>query len=278
MSNFVVQVHKHANSNQAPAIHLPTNLPQHELVNPTLIDTAQSLFAADGVLVIHDLFSKSLIAGLHQAFADRYHPYFADREYEHVLDVGDKRKMLTLDFQAPFNDPALYANPFLLGLMQKVLGEDVVLGSFGAVIALPGAKAQHIHRDHPALFEHEAPDLQLPSFAVAVVVPLVDLTPATGSTRVWKGSHKPSRSPHPGMDEAFEPYVAAGSCYLMDYQLLHGGTANVSAQVRPILYIVYYRSWFQETVNYEKQAKIAITRQAYEAIPEPYTFLFVRQR
>ena len=226
--------------------------------NGTLINAAQDLFKTNGVLLIHELFQKAFIAHLHQAFVTRYQSYFEDKDYADALRVGDKRRMLTLDFQEPFNNPELYGNPFLLHLMKELLGPDFVLGSFGAVIALPGADHQHIHRDHPALFEHEALTLELPSFAITVVVPLIDLTLETGSTRLWKGSHRTSRSEIKDRKDSYVPFLPTGSCYLMDYQLLHGGTPNVSPQVRPIIYIIYYRSWFQEAVNYEKQSRLSM--------------------
>ena len=264
MSNFVVQVYKNANSNKAPAINLPTNLPQKELINPELIKTAQSLFEANGVLLINHLFSQDLITSLHQSFVACYQPYFEDKDYTNALEVGDKRKMLTIDVKTPFNNPELYGNPFLLYLMRELLGTGFVLGSFGAVISLPGAKHQHIHRDHPPLFEDEELDIKIPSFAITVVIPLIDLTPATGSTRVWKGSHRIPDSKSFDAKDSFVPFLPIGSCYLMDYQLLHGGTPNVSNLVRPILYLNYYRYWFQEAVNYEKQSRISITQQEYK--------------
>lgn len=278
MSDFVVQVYKNANSNKAPAVHLPTNLPSQDLTNPQLVKAAQDLFEANGVLLIKDLFPKELIAELQTSFVKQYQPYFEDKDYADALKVGDKRRMLTIDVVPPFNNPELYGNSFLLHLMQEVLGTGFVLGSFGAVIALPGSKPQHVHRDHPSLFDNEDLDTKIPSFAITLVIPLVDLTPDTGSTRVWKGSHRQYSSQNLSTQDSDIPYVSTGSCYLMDYQLLHGGTANVSNQVRPILYLNYYRSWFQEAVNYEQQARISLTQQEYQTIPEPYKFLFERQR
>lgn len=278
MSNFVVQVHKHAKSNKAPAINLPANLPPQELLAPDLVKVGQELFAANGVLVVNNLFSQASISILYRSFIERYQFYFEDKEYADALKVGNKRRMLTLDFRSPFNDPNIYGNPFLLYLMRSLLGSGFVLGSFGAVIALPGAKHQHVHRDHPPLFDDEALDLKIPSFAITLVVPLIDLTPETGSTRVWKGSHRISPEQDLDMEDSFVPFVPTGSCYLMDYQLLHGGTPNISTRVRPILYITYYRSWFQETVNYEQQARLSVTKREYEKIPEKYKFLFERVR
>lgn len=276
MSKFAVQVYKNTRTTKPPAIHLPPDLPPQELLNADLIAATQQFFQESGVLVIHNLFPKSLIADIHQAFVDRYHPYFVDQHYDDALKVGNKRHMLTVDFQPPFNHPTVYGNPLLLSLMQGVLGPEFVLGSFGAVIALPGAEAQHIHRDHPPLFEGLA--TPSPSFAVTMVVPLIDLTPETGSTRVWKGSHRVSGDQQLAIQASTVPFPTTGGCYLMDYQLLHGGTPNLSDVVRPILYIIYYRSWFQEAVNYDQQARLTVTPEAHAAVPTALKFLLVRQR
>ena len=100
--------------------------------------------------------------------------------------------MITVDVKDEFNNLELYANSFLYSLMQKVLGNDFILGSYG-VVALPGAEHQHVHSDRPSLFSNEI-DAKIPSFVVTAVIPLVDLTQKTGSTRVWKQSHHQSRS------------------------------------------------------------------------------------
>ncbi|MEB3229517.1 MAG: phosphotransferase [Leptolyngbyaceae bacterium] len=278
MSNFIVQIYKNANSSKAPNIHLPPDLPQQDLINPQLIHTAKELFQSSGVITICNLFPKVLITKLYRAFLKDYQSYFEDKEYANALDVGNRRKMLTVDIQGEFNTPDLYGNPFLMGLMREVLGSGFLMGSFGAVIALPGAKEQHIHRDHPPLFEDETLDLDLPSFAVTVVIPLVNLTPKTGSTQVWKGSHRVSPSQGFSHRDAFVPFIDIGSCYLMDYQLLHGGTANFSTLVRPILYLIYYRSWFRESVNYEKQVRLSLSRSEYGKVPAHYRFLFKQIR
>jgi Ser/Thr protein kinase RdoA (MazF antagonist) len=276
MADLSVQIYKNISSNKSPEINLPVNLPRADLVNPLLIKTAKELFEENGVLLIQNLFSKELIAELNRSFFQQYSAYLEDTSHADALDVGVRRKMVTVNLQAPFNTPELYGNPLLMHLMKDLLGKDFVLGSFGAVVALPGAEQQHIHQDHPALFEDETLDLQLPSFAITVVVPLIDLTPATGSTQVWKGSHR--LSPSAALEDKYSsvPFVSTGSCYLMDYQLWHGGTPNLSDQVRPILYIVYYRSWFQEAVNYEKQTRVSISQSEYQKIPDPYKPLFVR--
>ena len=275
MSNLKVEIQKNDNLNLVPAISLPQNMPQQGLINPQLLELAEDFFNNNGVLQINNLFDKNFVAQLYQSFYNSYSSYFDCGEYADSLEVGDKRRMITIDVKEQFNNPKLYANPFLLGLMQKLLGKDVILGSYGVVISLPGAEHQHVHRDHPSLFGKEDIDAKIPSFAVTAVIPLVDLTPATGSTRVWKQSHhKPRSQREYKLSSSDVPYMSTGSCYLMDYQLVHGGTANTSNIVRPILYLIYYRPWFREVVNFEKQDRINISPTEYDKIPRQYRSLF----
>ncbi|MGC1247457.1 MAG: hypothetical protein WA865_14685, partial [Spirulinaceae cyanobacterium] len=104
MSNLSIQVYKNLNSSHSPEIRLPTNLSPSDLSNPVLIKTAQDLFTENGVLVIKDLFAKDLIAELSQSFSEQYNPYFEDKNHADALEVGVKRKMITINFQAPFNN------------------------------------------------------------------------------------------------------------------------------------------------------------------------------
>ena len=55
--------------------------------------------------------------------------------------------------KAVFNDPEVYANPFIFPLLSKLLQDRQIVESFGAVVSLPGAKEQRVHRDMFHLFE-----------------------------------------------------------------------------------------------------------------------------
>jgi hypothetical protein len=60
----------------------------------------------------------------------------------------------------------------------------------------------------------------------------------------------------------------------MDYRMLHGGTANHSKQMRPILYLGYYRPWFKDYVNFIKVKQLLVSAREYENIPEAYRSWF----
>ena len=293
MPDLEVKISHDDNSNQIPVIQLPANIPQPELNDFKPIERSQNLFENNGVLQIDNLFGRELVASWSEAFNQHYRAYCDDEECANSLEVGDKCRTIGLEVKSVFNDPRLYANSLLLNLMHALLGKDFIWGSFGAVIALPGAKPQQIHRNPPSLFNNEYIDTRLPSFAITVAVPLVDLTEATGSTRVWKKSHRIGRSPEPKVADAFRPLMPTGSCYLMDRRLVHGGTANNSPIIRPILYLTYYRSWFRKIVRalrnpssrnymqanplsdfFDSEQRIDISPLEYQKVPDRYKFLF----
>lgn len=152
-----------------------------------------------------------------------------------------------------------------------MLGQDCILGGFGAVVSLPGASDQHEHRDHTPLFG-SAIDRQLPCVAITVITPLVDMNETTGTTRVYTASH--TLAGHPSADSAEEPSVRVGSSLLMDYRLMHGGTANRSQLERPVLYSVYSRPWFRDVNNSTKHPLLQLSAEEYQHIPAAHRSLF----
>ena len=130
--------------------------------------------------------------------------------------------------------------------MQDALGAECILGSFGAITALPGAEDQHVHRDHPFLFQDEAIDTAMPAYAINVIIPLVGMDAGHGTTRVWPGSHRVWSEDKAKQLPSEDPVAPVGSCIIIDYRLLHAGTGNRSHQVRPILYVAFHRPWFKD--------------------------------
>jgi ectoine hydroxylase-related dioxygenase (phytanoyl-CoA dioxygenase family) len=231
---------------------------------------SRQVFASKGVLTIENAFAPEFIVSLRDAFLADNARHLVDRETDETLKVGDKRILVPVQIAGAFNTPQLYANPFVFPLVQDALSVECVLGSFGAVTALPGAEQQHIHRDHPFLFHEEGIDTAMPAFAVNVVVPLVDLNDHHGTTRVWPGSHRVWPN-HEAKQLPFDdPLAPVGSCILMDYRLLHSGTPSRSNQMRTILYLIYHRPWFKDYVNFLKVKELLVPAEEYGYIPQPY--------
>jgi len=260
-----------------PTIDLGARQPSEHL---PLVQEAAELFVEHGCLLVRRALDPDYVARLHRAYLETYHPYFEDRDFSDALNVGDKRTQVTVEIEGLFNSPQLYANAFLLPVLKLVLGEELILGGFGSVVSLPGAAEQHAHRDHPNIYElteTEATeawvDMLLPPYALNLIVPLVPLDAVNGTTRLWPGSHlvvKSRTQQMPSVDPAADP----GDCLLVDYRLLHGGTANCSQSPRPILYNLYCRAWFRDSRNFRKQRPVRVSREEYLRVPEQFRHLF----
>ena len=218
-------------------------------LDPTTRLLAWQVFASKGVLVIENAFAPELIVSLKNAVMTNYAWHLVDQKTDETLKVGHKQILVPIEIDGVFNEPHLQANPFVFPIVQHILGAKCILRSFGAVIAFPGADDQHIHRDHPFLFQEEVVDTLMPAFAVNVIVPLVHINGRNGTTRVWPCSHRVWADDKAKQLTSEEAVAQAGSCILMDYRLFHQGTANHSERARPILYLTYHRPWFKDYVN-----------------------------
>jgi ectoine hydroxylase-related dioxygenase (phytanoyl-CoA dioxygenase family) len=219
--------------------------------------------------VLRNIYSKSYIEELRNDYLTRYKEYFKDQEHPDALTVGNKRYMITVPLEGPYNNPHFYANPFLIPILGRILGFNFILGSIGSVASLPGSKAQHIHRDGPHLFDAECEGIT-PTYAVTAATPLVPLNKATGSTRVYRGTHLTTTALPKKTDVYLDPEADTGSCVIWDYRLFHGGLPNTSDNVRTIMYNVYSRDWFKDNKNYDKQAHLIIEDGEYDKIPDQF--------
>jgi ectoine hydroxylase-related dioxygenase (phytanoyl-CoA dioxygenase family) len=233
-------------------------------LSSTTVTRAAGLFDHFGYLVIPRAFETDLICNLQNGYFELIARGLVSGRGR-GMDVGDRRYMIPVEMRAPFDDPRLYAAPRLLPILERLLGADLVLDSFGSVIAMPGAAAQARHKDHDLLFDAER-GARLPCHAVTLVVPLIDLDAETGTTAILPGSHRVALGATVDVEPAL-PLIARGGCYLMDYRLSHFGTANRSTRIRPILYIVYSRPWFRDERNFYSLPALAMPAEARARVP-----------
>jgi len=240
---------------------------------PERVRDAVEKFRKAGILVIDNLLPPVLIDSLNSAFIARYKRYFSEAEQSGALQVGDRRKMVTVAVDGAFNNPFIYANPLVMPIVETILGEKFILNGFGAVVSLPGSKEQHIHRDYPGLFHDERFDRILPSFCLTMIIPLVPIDEVVGGTRVWPGSHRVTDR-EAESQEYHDLELALGSCFLFDATLVHGGQPNRSSVPRPIMYNVYSKPWFRDDFNYAKQKSLIISKKEFMKVEARYQHLF----
>jgi tetratricopeptide (TPR) repeat protein len=233
---------------------------------------ALDVYNENGAVLIQDMFPKEMMQELRTAFMQR----FEDWKQAGLGDpnfVGNKRYTVPLRIQEPFNDPRLWANPVLLDLLTEVMGDRPILNAFGSVVTYAGANTQHVHREHPILFSDPEVNKGLPTHAVTILVPLVDLNEELGGTQLWEGTNK-----QPELDEPEgKPtvvYTPSGSMLVFDYLTFHGGMASSSEEIRPVLFLTYSLPWFRDSLAFESHFALGISESELAAIPSEHRDLF----
>ena len=118
----------------------------------------------------------------------------------------------------------------------------------------------------------------LPAHSLVVFVPLCDVSAANGATAFLPGSHAPwtaaalrAETDAPGSSSAGAPAVlsvAAGDAIVFDSRTQHAGGGNATDDVRPILYYVYARPWFDDELHRELVGGGDATAAAARLFPE----------
>ncbi len=259
-----------AEPSNVPLMSYQTQGVAHDAVDkprPEQVAMACELFNTYGALQIDHAFPVETILRLQEAFMSRYQRYFTDDDHPDALRLGDKRFMLTVDMMAPFDDASIFGAPKVLPIIRHLLDDNFVLGAYTAAISLPGSSDQRLHKDHPALYPGAEWRHKLPSFAVQMIVPLVPLDAFTGTTRIYKGSHRFSTDDAEARGHQ-DPVVPMGSCLLTDFRCAHRGLGNRSDRVRPILTLIYNRPWFRDFKNYAAQPPLRVPDKTFAKLPD----------
>lgn len=258
---------------------MPVTTIQADLLPPGagVVAQAKDALTGAGIVILRDAVQRETLREARQAVVDRLCGLDADAAKRHGVRVGDGRYMVTLDLNPPFDRPELFASPPVLAIARATLGVDAIINSLTVVIALPGAEAQRPHVDHRMLFpKDEAASMAAPPYALTAIIPLLDLTLATGSTEVWpRGPCMPT----PDLWSCKQPGstvlpLALGDVGIIDYRVCHGGTPNVGLEPRPILYIVYSRPWFRDSENFGEIPPLRVSAQHLAGMPPQYRSLF----
>jgi ectoine hydroxylase-related dioxygenase (phytanoyl-CoA dioxygenase family) len=244
-----------------------------EKLHGNTFKVAKHLFEVHGFLKIENLFHREFIESLGSDLLGQLNYNEEEMTLGNGALVSHRRYIVPIAFKSPFNRPEFYANPILLSLMKEFLGPHFILSTIGSVVSLPGSTDQHIHADYFPLFEENTALIGMhPPFAITVGIPLVDIDPLNGPTKIWSGSHRT----YP-IDQKMDSYSRhllygpMGSCYFWDYRTFHAGGSNYSEKLRLLLYLGYTRRWFRDSLNPDH---LKIEEGEFEKIPEEHRQLF----
>jgi hypothetical protein len=228
-----------------------------------------------GCALLRGAFSPAAIEGMHRDYLAQFGALdegamaaaASKPPPNRFLEVGNARFDILLRMTGAFARPDIFANLRLLKLLRPLLGGEMHLSNFTAVVAHPGAAQQHPHRDHHHLFAEPRIGPSLPIYSINVAVPLIDVELEMGPTGVWLGSHRwdPDRMPKAEPLQAVP--LRRGDCMLLDYRTMHAGLANRTSRPRPIVYMVYARPWFFDQSNHLRRIPIDMPLDLFEQFP-----------
>lgn len=191
--------------------------------------------ATDQALFELDLHGFTIVPGLiAEAEARRLAAVIDEADARIGVDYTYDNAYARLVSCAPALDPgfmALVDHPAVLPVLERVLGEDIVLGSMNCRIVRPGDPGQLLHSDIPAVHRR----VTGPPVMLQVVWMLDGFTAEKGATRIVPGSHRhPEAYPPQGMELPIvvQPEAPPGSAMIFNGQCWHGGGANASQERR----------------------------------------------
>lgn len=242
-----------------------------EILAPSEVDRAARIFHRDGFVVVRDVLDSDQLAYL-RAGSDRearaivrLDPEGRGNRGSHRYSFGASSRTHSLLHLPEWR--MLIDLPTVTPILQALFGSpDYTVRAVGGDFCLPGAtEYQPLHSDmrdwiddgvtpHSAFHDRRGflttRDLPVPYICVNFLT--VDFTALNGPTRQIPGSQH-SREPFPTLDEEPEWMrlstvcpAPAGAAMFRDVRAWHGGTPNLSDELRAIPNAEFYAPWFRE--------------------------------
>ena len=217
----------------------------------------------DGICVIRGLFDRKLISEWAQAFD----LLFQERQNQPggLAPRETARYYLTLPWVPPFANAEVFANPVIMGVLERVFPQEYKMVQLAADIPFQGSEYQEMHRDFRPLFTEQ---LVTPLYALSVNFPLVEVTAENGPFQMARGTHLLPR------EEALVK-IAAGEIPIESFYMqpgdvtirtpfaLHRGSPNRTSQPRPMIAMGYVMHWL-----HTPKVDLTVPRDYYESLPE----------
>jgi len=197
----------------------------------------------DGICIIRGVFDRALIQNWATAFA----ALVQERQHQPggLASRGKARYYVTLPWVAPFANPNVFANPTILGVLDRVFHQEYKLVQLAADVPTQGSDYQETHRDFRPLFSDQ---IVTPLYAVAVNFPLVEVTSENGPFEMARGTHRMPREAalakiRTGEIALEQFYMQPGDVMIRSPLALHRGTPNHTPQPRPMIVMGYVMHW-----------------------------------
>jgi ectoine hydroxylase-related dioxygenase (phytanoyl-CoA dioxygenase family) len=221
-------------------VHGETESVQGELQMEITRDELRKL-DEDGYLVLPGLMSGELLAALRSRVEELFAQEGNRAGDEFKQEPGCRRLANLVNKGAVFHE--VFSRPELLACVAHLIGPDFKLSSLNARSANPfSVESQPLHSDMGAVADERG-------YWVANSVWLLDdFTLDNGATRVVPGTHRLGKLPQQMMTDLYASHPEerlltgrAGSVFIYNAHMWHGGTANRTPLPRRALHAFYVR-------------------------------------
>ncbi|RPB03678.1 hypothetical protein L873DRAFT_1825967 [Choiromyces venosus 120613-1] len=232
-------------------------------LTPQNLELAIRSLHVDGLVVVENVIERSKL------------------DYLNTKMVSDAYELANRDDDSPFNynkgppptkpyfDPSIFLNPIATQITSTHLGPKPKYTFLSGNTALPPTPAS------PPLAQptHSDADFAHPSypFSLIINVPLVDMTPKSGATEIWLGTHtydisvqegahgerasgrvkKEPLEERRGVRPLVQAVVEKGSIVVRDLRLWHGGMPNLGNVPRVMIAMIHFAPWFRNPMKLE---------------------------
>ncbi|WP_165822454.1 phytanoyl-CoA dioxygenase family protein [Paenibacillus montanisoli] len=240
-------------------------------LKPETVKQAVEQIRVNGYVVFEGVLPEDKVNALHESFMQVFEAHIANNP----LNRGKNRTQMNVPFIEPFNDPDVITHPFVLPVVEELLGRNCACRYFASDTPLPGSEYQLVHSDLQALYPDSS--VILPTTGIVLNIPLVDFREDNGPLEIWPGGTHlmPENANRVENLQLLAPVMhsepvlmPAGSLLLRDIRMWHRGTPNRSDAARPNMALVYFRSWFNT------ESKVRIPLKSYESLSERAKQLF----
>jgi ectoine hydroxylase-related dioxygenase (phytanoyl-CoA dioxygenase family) len=167
------------------------------------------------------------------------------------------------DFEGPFADPAIVANPILLQLLGALVAPEFTCSIYNTNISMPGtSRDQPVHVDVPTSAPPHA----------SVHVTLCEFTEANGSTELWPGTHRHPTEKSDDLEAAARELpsvranLPAGSLIIRNASTWHRGRTNATSVPREML-SMFFAAKGTDAEGTVYGRKLAIDPAVLDALP-----------
>ena len=226
-------------------------------------DAFASDFNRDSLVVLQEHFPREKLARWREAFQPLFEAQ-VERDRDNP-NRGAQRFYVTLPFEGLFADPAIYEDPDVLAIVERVAGPEPVLCQLASDTPLKGSDFQAWHSDTPPLFP-ELGSNDTPSFQLAVNFALCDVGDDNGPFETTLGTHRMLKeAAMAGLASGAVPQrrykMKMGDVMIRDVRAVHRGTPNKTDEPRPMVVLGYSRRWL-----HRPEVHIRVPQSSWDAL------------